>query len=116
MRHQGDQTPDVHQPNKRDGTKEVGDVTQQYAEEMWIRITQPNVFGRVVRLPGILDLGRGVTDQYMLASKRMDNREKIRETSDKGPKPQLRQFQFGDMVRIHEEPGDNWKITGRVVD
>ena len=71
-------------------------------------------FGRLVRLPGIPDLGRTNIDQAVLAEARMNNREKVRERRDQGPKPDVRQFKVGDRVRIFNEVTKDWKTTGTV--
>ena len=73
-------------------------------------------YGRVIRLPGIPDLGRVTTEQSVLAENRMNTREKTREMNDKGPKPDLRQFKVGDKVRLFDENSANWNTTGVVTD
>ena len=65
-------------------------------------------FGRLIRMPGIPDLGRLSTDQAVLAEARMNNREKLREKRDEGPKPDKRQFNVGDRVRIFNEVTKDW--------
>ena len=47
---------------------------------------------------------------------RMDNREKLREAADRGPMPKTKSFQFWDIVRIYDTPGENWKTVGTVID
>ena len=71
-------------------------------------------YGRVIRVPGIPDLGRVNTDQTVLAENRMNMREKIREKNDEGPNPDLRQFKVGDRVRLFDEVAKDWKTIGTV--
>ena len=71
-------------------------------------------FGRVIRVPGIPDLGRVNTDQAVLAENRMNMREKVREKCDEGPNPNLRQFKVGDRLFIFDEVAKDWKTTGTV--
>ena len=65
-------------------------------------------------MPGIPDSGRLSTDQVVLAEARMNNREKLREKRDEEPKPDKRQFNVGDRVRIFNEVTKDWKTTGTV--
>ena len=73
-------------------------------------------YGRVIRVPGIPDLGRANIDQTVLAENRMNMREKIRDKNNEGPNPDLGQFKVGDRVCLFDEMAKDWKTTGVVSD